>query len=164
MEITYKDGVIFEAGQTYLYTVLIGIPMAAEGIYGLPLNASDVNVVIEDIPASAYTIEKDFSDQWHTFLKVTLEFTLPDDEGFTLSGTVTSFGDDTDEIMIELIPEGSTETAYYVIVTGNTAKYNLLNVAAGTYTLKVSKANHVTREYTVVVGDTSVLQDVKRST
>ena len=161
VEITYKDGVIFEAGQTYLYTVLIGIPMAAEGIYGLPLNASDVNVVIEDIPASAYTIEKDFSDRWHTFLKVTLEFTLPDDEGVTLSGTVTSFGDDTDEVILELIPEGLTETAYYAIVTGNTAKYNLVNVAEGTYTLKISKKNHVTRTYIVTVGNSVLVQDAK---
>ena len=161
VEITYKDGVIFEAGQTYLYTVLIGIPMAAEGIYGLPLNASDVNVVIEDIPASAYTIEKDFSDRWHTFLKVTLEFTLPDDEGVTLSGTVTSFGDDTDEVILELVPEGLTETAYYTIVTGNTAKYNLVNVAEGTYTLKISKKNHVTRTYIVTVGNSVLVQDAK---
>ena len=160
VEITYKDGVIFEAGQTYLYTVLIGIPMAAEGIYGLPLNASDVNVVIEDIPAGAYTLTKEFTNQWRDYLKVILEFTIPDSAGVTLSGTITSFGDDTDEIMIELIPEGLTETAYYVIVTGNTAKYNLLNVAAGTYVMKVSKKNHVTREYTVVIGDTAVTQDV----
>ena len=141
--------------------MLIGIPMAAEGIYGLPLNASDVNVVIEDIPTSAYTIEKDFSDRWHTFLKVTLEFTLPDDEGVTLSGTVTSFGDDTEEVILELIPEGLTETVYYTIVTGNTAKYNLVNVSEGTYTLKISKKNHVTRTYIVTVGNSVLVQDAK---
>lgn len=39
--------------------------------------------------------------------------------------------------------------------------YNFANVPAGTYILKVSKTNHVTREYTVVVGDSSVMQDVK---
>ena len=44
---------------------------------------------------------------------------------------------------------------------GNTVDYSFADVAAGTYTLKVSKANHVTREYTVVVGNSSVLQDVK---
>jgi hypothetical protein len=38
---------------------------------------------------------------------------------------------------------------------------NVNNLAPGTYTLRVVKNNHVTREYTVVVGDTSVLQDVK---
>ena len=40
-------------------------------------------------------------------------------------------------------------------------EYKFSNVAAGTYTLKVMKENHVTREYTVVVGNSSVIQDVK---
>lgn len=39
--------------------------------------------------------------------------------------------------------------------------YKFSNVATGTYTLKVMKENHVTREYTVVVGNSSVIQDVK---
>ena len=160
VEITYQNGVIFEVGETYRYTVLIGIPMAAEGIYGLPLNASDVNVVIEDIPASAYTIEKDFSDRWHTFLKVTLEFTLPDDEGVTLSGTVTSFGDDEDEIILELIPDGSVESAYYAIVSGNSAKYSLRGIAPGTYTLRITKRDHKTYDAVITVGNTAVEKDV----
>ena len=54
-----------------------------------------------------------------------------------------------------------SEPAYETIVTGNTVDYYFADVAAGTYTLKVSKANHVTREYTVVVGNSSVIQDVK---
>ena len=79
----------------------------------------------------------------------------------TLSGTITSFNDTTGNITLQLIPEGTSEPAYEVIVKGNTVDYSFTNVELGTYTLKVSKANHVTREYTVVVGDTSVLQDVK---
>ena len=374
VEITYQNGVIFEVGETYRYTVLIGIPMSAEGVYGFPLDANDINVIMEGIPASAYTLTKEFSDQWHDYVRVSVEFTVekelidsvsatitlptagshpvesgtPGDSSYTIarvyfyddnrlldasdtfeagktyrihvhflpnigyaidqttiatingmnavywtsigsgadrrssfcitytvpeeitnisvtvsepvaggtpntneivlgpaalsvssakwysfkkdvgylpvsqftagntytlmigynvadgyavsssaavshdlpggtaehisstktiiieykipedtpsvytvSGTVTSFGDDADEIMIELIPEGLTETAYYVIVTGNTAKYNLLNVATGTYVMKVSKNNHVTRQYTVHVGNTTVIQDVK---
>ena len=39
--------------------------------------------------------------------------------------------------------------------------YSFENVAAGTYTLKVSKLHHVTREYTVTVADEAVTQDVK---
>ena len=34
-------------------------------------------------------------------------------------------------------------------------------VAAGTYTLRVMKKDHVTRKYTVTVGSTVVIQDVK---
>ena len=81
-----------------------------------------------------------------------------------VSGSVTSFNDASGDITLQLIPEGLSEPAYETTVKGNTVAYSFADVAAGTYTLKVSKANHVTREYTIVVGDTSVLQDVKRST
>ena len=161
VSITYSEDVIFVAGETYRYEVNLNVPMSNEGIYDFPVDINDFHVNIEGIPASAYTLTKEFTNQWRDYLKVILEFTIPDSAGVTLSGTITSFGDDTDEIMIELIPEGLTDTAYYVIVTGNTAKYNLLNVAAGTYVMKVSKNNHVTRQYTVHAGNTTVIQDVK---
>ncbi|MBO5274332.1 MAG: dockerin type I repeat-containing protein, partial [Clostridia bacterium] len=68
---------------------------------------------------------------------------------------ITSFNDTTGNITLQLIPEGTSEPAYEVIVKGNTVDYSFINVEHGTYTLKVSKANHVTREYTVVVGSNS---------
>jgi hypothetical protein len=74
----------------------------------------------------------------------------------TLRGTVTSFNDASGDITLQLIPEGFSEPAYETIVKGNTVDYYFADVAAGTYTLRVSKANHVTREYTVVVGNGSV--------
>ena len=46
-------------------------------------------------------------------------------------------------------------------VKGNSASYAFDAVAPGTYTMKVIKNNHVTREYIVVVGNSSVIQDVK---
>ena len=374
VEITYQNGVIFEVGETYRYTVLIGIPMSAEGVYGFPLDANDINVIMEGIPASAYTLTKEFSDQWHDYVRVSVEFTVekelidsvsatvtlptagshpvetgtPGDSSYTIarvyfydddrlldasdtfeagktyrihvhflpnigyaidqttiatingmnaaywtsigsganrrssfcitytvpeeitnisvtvpepvaggtpntneivlgpaalsvssakwysfkkdvgylpvsqftagntytlmigydvedgyavsnsaavshdlpggtaehisstktiiieykipedtpsvytvSGTVTSFGDANGDITIQLIEQGLTEPAYETVVKGNTVNYSFASVAAGTYTLKVSKANHVTREYTVVVGNTTVIQDVK---
>ena len=374
VEITYQNGVIFEVGETYRYTVLIGIPMSAEGVYGFPLDANDINVIMEGIPASAYTLTKEFSDQWHDYVRVSVEFTVekelidsvsatitlptagshpvesgtPGDSSYTIarvhfydddrlldasdtfeagktyeiyvhflpnigyaidqttiatingmnaaywtsivsgadrrscfcitytvpeeitnisvtvsepvaggtpntneivlgpaalsvssakwysfkkdvgylpvsqftagntytlmigydvadgyavsnsasvshdlpggtaehisstktiiieykipedtpsvytvSGTVTSFGDANGEITIQLIEQGLTEPAYETVVKGNTVNYSFASVAAGTYTMKVSKANHVTREYTVVVGNTTVIQDVK---
>ena len=81
--------------------------------------------------------------------------------GAVLSGTVTSFGDANGDITIQLIEQGLTEPAYETVVKGNTVNYSFASVAAGTYTLKVSKANHVTREYTVVVGTDDVTQDAK---
>ena len=161
VSITYSEDIIFVAGETYRYEVNLNVPMSNEGIYDFPVDINNFHVNVEGIPASAYTLTTEYTNQWRDYLKVVMEFTIPDSVGVTLSGTITSFGDDTDEIMIELIPEGLTETAYYTVVVGNTAKYNLLNVAAGTYVVKVSKANHVTREYTIVVGTEAVAQDVK---
>lgn len=79
----------------------------------------------------------------------------------TLSGTVTSFGKATDNMTLQLIAEGFTEADYEVVVKGNSATYSIEGIAAGTYTLRVMKANHVTREYIVVVNSTSVVQDAK---
>ena len=87
--------------------------------------------------------------------------TAPAVTTYTVSGSVTSFNDASGDITLQLIPEGLSEPAYETTVKGNTVAYSFADVATGTYTMKVSKANHVTREYTVVVGDTSVLQDVK---
>ncbi|MBQ4065662.1 MAG: hypothetical protein IJD10_06140, partial [Clostridia bacterium] len=81
--------------------------------------------------------------------------------GCSVSGTVTSFNDTEGEVTLQLYYGESVNPSYETIVKGNSVDYSFADVVAGTYTMKVSKANHVTREYTVVVGDTSVLQDVK---
>ena len=80
---------------------------------------------------------------------------------YNVTGTVTSFNDASADITLQLIPEGLSDPSYETIVKGNTVDYYFADVAAGTYTLKVSKNNHVTREYAVVVGNSSVIQDVK---
>ena len=79
--------------------------------------------------------------------------------GYTVSGTAVSFGSETEKVKIELIKSGTTvaETE----VSGNSTGYSVPNVEAGSYTLRVSKKNHVTRDYTVTVGTENVLQDVK---
>ena len=80
---------------------------------------------------------------------------------YTVAGTATSFGSDTDNVILQLIAEGYSEADYEVFVKGNTAEYSIEGVSAGTYTMKVMKQNHVTREYTVAVGSSNVVQDVK---
>jgi hypothetical protein len=78
-----------------------------------------------------------------------------------VSGTVTSFNSETDDITIELFAEGSTTADYTVTVKGNTAEYIIEGVAEGTYTMRVSKNKHIPREYTVIVGTEDVVQDAK---
>ena len=62
---------------------------------------------------------------------------------------------------MQLIEAGYTEPAYEATVNGNSASYSIAGVLPGTYTMKVMKQNHVTREYTVTVGSSNVVQDVK---
>lgn len=80
---------------------------------------------------------------------------------YNITGTITSFNDANGDVILQLIPEGYSEAAYETVVRGNNVDYKFSNVATGTYILKVMKENHVTREYTVVVGNSSVIQDVK---
>ena len=78
-----------------------------------------------------------------------------------VSGTVTSFGSETDNVIIHLIAEGYSEADYEVIVQGNTATYSIGGVAAGTYTLKVTKNGHKTYTATVTVSDGDVIHNVE---
>lgn len=78
---------------------------------------------------------------------------MPEPEGFTVSGTVTSYL--TGDATVELIQNGET------VKTATGATYEFKDVAPGTYTLKVSKTNHVTREYEITVEDAAVTQDAK---
>ena len=85
----------------------------------------------------------------------------PATSDITVSGTATSFASNTDDVTIQLIKSGAADPAYEAVVKGKIAEYSIEGVSAGTYTLKVMKENHATREYTVVVGNSSVIQDVK---
>ena len=85
----------------------------------------------------------------------------PAPTGVMVSGTASSFNSDTDDVIIQLIEVGTSEAAYETVVHGNTAEYSIAGVASGTYTMKVMKKNHATREYTVTVDADNVTQDVK---
>lgn len=86
---------------------------------------------------------------------------LGDAPGVTVSGMVTSFGKESEQTTVQLFPSGSETPAFSITLTGTHAIYSFEGVEAGTYTMKVSKANHVTREYTVVVGNSPIPLDAK---
>jgi hypothetical protein len=76
--------------------------------------------------------------------------------GVTLSGTVV-IGKTTNagEFTVELF--NGSEVAYSV--GGQNGTYTIEGVAAGTYTLKITKADHVTRAYEITVGGEDLTQD-----
>ncbi|MBQ6878261.1 MAG: DUF2012 domain-containing protein [Oscillospiraceae bacterium] len=80
--------------------------------------------------------------------------------GFNVSGTVTSYLDANEKVTVELYEEGNAEPSYSATVTGNSGTYSFSEVPSGTYTMKVSKKGHVTKEISVTVTDGDVKQDV----
>lgn len=139
-------------------------------VFGISMKDSDY---LLDEDATVFVNGKDYGEEFAPgrneiaigraarFLVCAYCFSIPGAAGVTVSGTVTSFGSDADEVTLQLIESGMSEPSYEAVVTGNSADYSVSAVAAGTYTLKVMKKNHVTREYTVTVGTDDVTQDVK---
>ncbi len=81
-------------------------------------------------------------------------------KGAEFSGTIESFDDkidNSDEITIELFKEGEDTAKYSATVEGSGAQFfSISDIETGTYTVKVSKANHTTRTYTVEISGNTV--------
>lgn len=76
---------------------------------------------------------------------------IPVSEQVSISGKVTSYLSDTDIITVEFIRIGEKVPSYTLSLTGNNAVYNIESIMSGIYTVRISKKNHVTREYENVV-------------
>lgn len=98
------------------------------------------------------------------------DYTAPVNTGATVSGKVTSFLETDEYITVQLLNEDGT-VAYstvvdnYTVVSSSkkeyTTSFNIPKVAAGKYTLVVSKPNHVAREYSITVSGSKLTQDAK---
>lgn len=75
--------------------------------------------------------------------------------GSVVSGTVTSYLDESGAVTVQLL-QGDIEK-YSTYVTGNTVGYSIADVADGSYTLRVSKKNHAARDYDITVAGDTVL-------
>ena len=82
---------------------------------------------------------------------------LVENTGVTLSGAVVTGAEG--EVTLELL--SGDEVVATVVAAGKEGTYTMEAIAEGTYTLKVSQNNHVTREYTVTVAAEDLTQDVK---
>ena len=97
---------------------------------------------------------------------LTVGYTVPVASG--VRGQVVSFHDGSD-VTVSLFADGSATPKYTVSVPGGIkdssgkyiAEYEIPDVAAGTYTMTVSKSKHVTREYTVTVNNGKVTQNAE---
>ena len=96
---------------------------------------------------------------------LTVEYSVAVSSG--LHGQVESFLDGSD-VTVALFADGSAQPRYTTTVPAGekngrkyTAVYDIPSVAAGTYTMQVSKNDHVTRAYTVTVGTEAVTLDAR---
>ena len=108
----------------------------------------------------------DNAESKNSYVEITFHVDQPG-VGTAVSGSVVSYGEN-DPVTVQLVEEGTSEPAYETIVSGGTqsgnkftASYSFSDVLSGTYTMRVIKQNHVTREYTITVGAEAVTQDVK---
>ena len=143
----------FAAGGSYRFQVILdceeGYTLSDPGIMDAYVNGNKAQVTKADGNAMALTVE----------------YSLAVSSG--LHGRVESFLDDSD-VTVALFTVGSTQPQYTTTVPAGeknggkyTAVYDIPSVAAGTYTMQVSKKNHVTREYTVTVGTEAVTQNAE---
>ncbi len=138
----------FEIGKSYFLDLRIGFEGGEEKGYVYPKNYREFKVNGKSVNQ---WMEYDDNTNGH-FLRVYESYKLVDPSAVgTLSGTVKSFGSTTDPVTVQLFKSGSSSAAYSTTVKGNSASYTISGVASGTYTMKVSKKNHVTRAYTVTV-------------
>jgi len=113
-------------------------------------------IEVKDIP----------NDSWQEVVSnknaVRIYYTYKNAGNNIVSGQVTSYNDASGDITLQLFEEAANTPSYETTVKGNTVEYYFDGVAADTYTMTVSKENHVSRDYEVVVdGSGTVVQDVK---
>ena len=138
----------FEVGESYIIDLRIGFEGGEEMGYVYPKNNRDFKINGKYVNA---WMEYENSTDGHVWqMYDSYEVVDPNASG-TLSGTVKSFNSTTDPVTVQLFKSGSSVASYNTTVKGNSVSYTISGITPGTYTMKVSKKNHVTREYTVSV-------------
>ncbi len=82
----------------------------------------------------------------------------------SISGSYKSFGNEADLFTISLISADAAEPAYVFTnedALANSGVWRIEGVQPGAYTVRLTKKNHVIREYTLTVGDSDVALDVE---
>lgn len=160
----------FEIGKEYTLDLRIGFEGGEEMGQVYPVNYRDFKVNGKSTRSDSWIIDDYTLDytNWHVWeFYGSYKVTDPNARG-SVSGTVKSFNSASDKVTVQLIQQGHSEPAYETTVSGGTkegnqytASYTISGVASGTYTMRVLKKNHVTREYTVTVSGEAVTQNVK---
>lgn len=144
-EVSMKGGETFEAGEKYRYKTSLRANLTNG--YDFPFDINDLNVTIEDIPASKYNMTIEYTDRWRSYLCVTVDFTC----GITMSGTVAHFGgiDSMGRVVLTLPGEA---TAQYTALARR-GSYSITGIEADTYVASFLLTGHTTRNYLISLKD-----------
>ena len=132
----------------------------------------------ENVPSQKYTATagsqsivyeydaKTLSDYASSDLKLEeMPYSPTSVSGLTVSGTIRSYGSASEAVTVTLL-QGTSVIGSPQVLTGASGSvpysqnYSFPAVPAGTYTLKVEKANHITEEVVLAVDSTPVTQDI----
>ena len=155
----------FEIGKSYILDLRIGFEGGEEMGYVYPNNWKDFKVNGKSVNAWMEYDDNTDGHVWQVY--ESYKVVDPNARG-SVSGTVKSFNSASDQVTVQLIQQGHSEPAYETTVSGGTkegnqytASYSISGVASGTYTMRVMKNKHVTREYTITVGGEAVTQNAE---
>ena len=138
----------FEIGKYYTLDLRIGFEGGEELGHVYPKNNRDFKINGKSVNA---WMEYENSTDGHVWqMYDSYKIDDPNASG-SVSGTVKSYNSTTDPVTVQLFKSGSSSASYNTTVKGNSVSYTISGITPGTYTMKVSKKNHVTREYTVSV-------------
>lgn len=128
--------------------------------------ASGSSYSFSDVSTGTYTVKAKNSDGT---LNGSAPVTVTDGDttkditvakGFTVSGTIKSYGSASEAVTVTLTKQGETTPTFTDTLTGNSAAYKFENVPAGTYTLKVMKKDHAPWTEEIAVGSAAIAKDV----
>ncbi|MBQ8605356.1 MAG: S-layer homology domain-containing protein [Clostridia bacterium] len=138
----------FLAGKDYKF--MIGLcPTFDEGYGENSKFDENIKVYINSRPAKIETLRDDY-------IFFGIDMPIYSD----VSGTVTSYGSESDPVTIQLTEKGKPEPAYEFVSKGKLLKYEFENVPAGDYTIKVTKKNHETYTKSLTVGHKETIVNV----
>ena len=82
------------------------------------------------------------------------------DSTFEIKGTLKTFGNAIDEIQVDFYKTGESEYCSSAKLTGGVEEYCFTEIEPSEYIIKISKPNHITREYKVTV-DRNIELDIQ---
>ena len=108
---------------------------------------------VEFLPVYGYDNER---------YKIIIHFSeIEGPEGVSVGGTITSSGREGDVVEVTLTNNENESINFVKLLIGNTTNYNIDGVIPGTYTLRVTKANHEAYEKVITVGTEAVELDIQ---